>query len=67
MVVCLDANKICIVDSINNRVVKTIEGIGICHRMQPKIIDYHQHFSCNPRNQNCFVVPSMPDRYSFMI
>lgn len=63
--ICLDSNRICIVDSINNTIVKTIEGIGICHRMEPKLINYHHNFCSNPRNRSCFVIPSIPGSIQF--
>eukprot|EP01083_Nonionella_stella_P068947 183438_1 len=63
--VCLKSNTIRIVDSINNRIMKSIEGIGICHRMKPIITQYHHAFSSNPRNRKCFALPSLPGTVQF--
>jgi len=61
----VDSNKIRIVDSINNKIVKTLDGIAVCHRMRPRLDAFHQRYAANPRNHHCYVLPSTPGTVQF--
>ena len=60
----LESNLIRIVDSIDNKIVGTIEGIGYCHKLQPFPM-LEQHCIYNPKNTNVVILPSKPGSIQF--
>ena len=65
--VCLDSNMVRIIDSVNNKIFRTIEGISLLHRLTPKFNGLLQRASIDPRykNGNSIVIPSLPGCIQF--